>query len=176
MTWFEPSPRLSVRCLLSDERVADLRSEIQGLAIAGVADCDVLAAHNYLVGDRSAWSLPACEFDAPIDTFFELLKVYAQQLDNLWNARGGYTPEGFRSFVLWLLRHRHRMGSDGGFGGACGAYLYGDRALAQTLLMEFEAGEARLAAEDPRPIRQEVYAKIRTDIERLRAVIGRNPR
>jgi hypothetical protein len=41
--------------------------------------------------------------------------------------------------------------------------------------MEFEAGQARLAADDPRPVRQEMYERIRTDIEKLRAIIGRNP-
>jgi hypothetical protein len=50
--------------------VADLRLEIQDVANGSVAGCDVLAAHNHLIGDRSEWSLPVCEFDAPIDRFF----------------------------------------------------------------------------------------------------------
>jgi hypothetical protein len=176
MTRLEPSPRLSVRCTLSDVSVAALRLEVQGLDFAGVANCDVLAAHQYLKKDRAAWSLPICEFDAPVDALFDLLKTYARQLDDLWEAQGGYIPDGFRGLALWLLRHRHRTGAPTDLGAACAAYLYGDSDLALTLLLEFEAQWARLAIKDPREVRQQMHAEIKVGIEKLRGIIGRNRR
>jgi hypothetical protein len=172
----EPPPVVTVRCLLFDERIAQLRQRIGNSSVGSAANCDVLAAHNCLTGQPIAWEPPVCALDAPEDELLALLAAYSKRLDDLWEARGGYDLHGFRSLALWLIWHRHRTGIGiGGLGEACAAYLYDDAKLARTILVEYEEAEARLAREDSHPMRPKVHARIQADIARLREIIERNP-
>lgn len=173
--WFEPPPIFTVRCLLLDTRIGRLRERVGGTSVNGGANCEVLAAHDCLAGCHIPWNPPVCQFDAPKDELLALLADYSRRLDELWEARGGYDPDGFRSLALWLIWHRHRTGVAVDLGQACAAYLYGDATLALTVLEECEQIQARLAREDLRSIRQKVHAWHQANIDRLRDMIERNP-
>jgi hypothetical protein len=173
--WFELPPIFTVRCLLKDTRVGRLRERVGGTSVNGAANCEVLAAHDVLAGRHSKWTPPVREFDAPEEEFLALLADYSERLDELWEARGGYGLDGFRSLALWLIWHRHRTGVTVDLGEACAAYLYGDTTLALTVLEECEEMQARLAREDLRSVRQEAHAWHQANFDRLRDMIQRNP-
>lgn len=173
--WFEPPPIFTVRCLLQDTRVGRLRQRVGGTSVNGAANCEILAAHDFLAGRDIEWTPPVRELDAPEDEFLALLADYSKRVDELWEARGGYDLDGFRSLALWLIWHRHRTGVAVDLGEACAAYLYGDPTLALTVLEECEEIQARLAREDLRSIRQKAHAWHQANFDRLRDMIQRNP-
>ncbi|HYD04215.1 MAG TPA: hypothetical protein VEC60_00735 [Reyranella sp.] len=173
--WCEPPPTFTVRCLFEDTRIGRLRERVGGVSVNVTANCEVLAAHDFLAGRHIAWDPPVCEFDAPEDELVALLAAYSKRLDELWAARGGYDLDGFRSLALWLIWHRHRTGVTVDLGEACAAYLYGDTTLALTVLEEAERMHDRLAREDLRSVSLEAHAWHQANIDRLRDMIQRNP-
>jgi hypothetical protein len=173
--WFEPPPIFTMRCRLEDTRIGRLRERVGGTSINGAANCEVLAAHNLLAGRHIEWTPPVRQLDAPEEEFLALLADYSKRLDELWEARGGYDLDGFRSLALWLIRHRHRTGVAVDLGEACAAYLYGDPKLALAVLVECEEMLARAAREDSRPVVQKAHAWHRANFYRLRDMIQRNP-
>jgi hypothetical protein len=173
--WSEPPPIFTVRCLLQDTWVGRLRERVGGTSVNGAANCEVLAAHDFLAGRHVAWTPPILEFDAPEDELLILLADYSRRLDELWEARGGYDVEGFRALALWLIWHRHRTGVAVDLGEACAAYLYGDATLALTVLEECEEIQARLARDDLRSVRQKAHVWHQANFDRLRDMIQRNP-
>src|SRR5436190_5029744 len=173
--WLEPPPIFTVRCLLLDARIGRLRERVGGTSVNGAANCEVLAAHDCLAGRQIPWNPPICQFYAPEDELLAMLADYSKRLDELWEARGGYDPDGFRSLAVWLIGHRRRTGVAVDLGEACAAYLYGDPKLALAVLEECEEIQARRAGEDLRPIVQKAHAWHQANRDRLREMIQRNP-
>lgn len=173
--WFD------VDLALYDAGPAALRSFVEnddksGLALFGVA---ALTAANFLEGGKNPLSRPRLALHAGDEEMARHLAVYSRSIDRLWQFAGGYSVESFRKLAIWLMRNREHVGlhSPGLRGPIFAALEYGQRDLVLRFVGAVEEEWAGYIEREPHSESvRTIYAKVQTDLARLRGLMDLPPK
>lgn len=167
---------MRVRIAILDRRVAKLRSEVvttYDTSDLTTLDFDVLAAAAAIEGCDLEPS-PLIGPSSSDDHIRLVVKEFSDKIDKIWRFAHGFTIEGLETLSIWAIRNRTVVGMQAvDIGAISTAFVYGERALSDELLREYEFGlEKRRHSWPVNEATEAIYANLRNEVTRLRILLS----
>jgi hypothetical protein len=127
---------LHVQMRLHDQRVAALEAALfaDDTEDSPMLVLSVEGAYSVIAGEQLSGFTMVDSNCSPED-FAPAAENYSRKIDRIWQSVGGCSVAGLEALAIWALRNREQPGLFAmGLAPACTALVYGEKALARTLL------------------------------------------